>query len=99
MSPCRSDDVVGALAHTGAVVPNRPEGTKLRTPFPLLPMVAIAICLVTVAYALCNLFPYGGYMVQYLGVADDKDEAGKCYAYSCDKNAVLSLGLPAMFTF
>lgn len=40
-------------------------------------MVAIAVCLVTVAYALCNLFPYVGYMVQDLGTTDDKDEAGK----------------------
>lgn len=47
------------------------------TPFPLLPMVVIAISLVTGAYSLCNLFPYVGYMVQHLGATDDKDEAGK----------------------
>ena len=40
-------------------------------------MVAIVICIVTVIYTLCNLIPYAGYMVQHLGVTDDKDEAGK----------------------
>ena len=33
--------------------------------------------LVAHSYALSSLFPYAGYMVQYLGVTDDKDEAGK----------------------
>ncbi|CAN0535105.1 unnamed protein product, partial [Laminaria digitata] len=54
-----------------------PEQTKKGTPFPWLPMVAIAICLVTAMYTLSSLFPYAGYMVQHLGVTDDKDEAGK----------------------
>lgn len=45
-------------------------------------MVAIVMCLVTVTYTLCNPFPYAGYMVQHLGVADDKDEAGK-FASEC----------------
>lgn len=46
-----------------------------------MPMVAIATCLVAHAYALRSLFPYVGYMVQHLGVTDDKDEAGK-FAYA-----------------
>ncbi|CAN0142038.1 unnamed protein product [Ascophyllum nodosum] len=45
-------------------------------PFPWLPMLAIATGLVSHSYALSSLFPYIGYMVQYLGVTDDKDEAG-----------------------
>ena len=40
-------------------------------------MAAIAIGLVAHSYALTSLFPYVGYMVQFLGVTDDKDEAGK----------------------
>ena len=73
----RGTPVVGAPGHTRAANPTRPERTKMGTPFPWLPMMAISVCLVTVAYALCNLFPYVGYMVQDLGVTDDKDGAGK----------------------
>ena len=40
-------------------------------------MLAIAIGLVSHSYSLCSLFPYVGYMVQQLGVAEDKDEAGQ----------------------
>lgn len=47
------------------------------TPFPWAPMVAISTGLVAHSYALSSLFPYVGYMVQHLGVTDDKDEAGK----------------------
>lgn len=47
------------------------------TPFPWPPMLAIAVGLVSHAYALTSLFPYVGYMVQSLGVTDDKDEAGQ----------------------
>lgn len=51
--------------------------TTAATPFPWLPMLAIAIGLVSHSYALTSLFPYVGYMVQSLGVTDDKDEAGQ----------------------
>ena len=57
--------------------PTRLERTDMGTPFPWLPMVAISMGLVVHSYALTNLFPYVGYMVQSLGVTDDKDEAGK----------------------
>lgn len=40
-------------------------------------MLAIAVGLVSHSYALTSLFPYVGYMVQNLGVTDDKDEAGQ----------------------
>lgn len=40
-------------------------------------MLAIAIGLVSHSYSLSSLFPYVGYMVQQLGVAEDKDEAGQ----------------------
>lgn len=40
-------------------------------------MLAIAIGLISHSYSLSSLFPYVGYMVQQLGVADDKDEAGE----------------------
>lgn len=52
-------------------------GTPGATPFPWLPMLAIAIGLVSHSYSLSSLFPYVGYMVQQLGVAEDKDEAGQ----------------------
>ncbi|CAM9564568.1 unnamed protein product [Ectocarpus sp. 6 AP-2014] len=51
------------------------------TPFPWLPMLALAIGLVSHSYSLSSLFPYVGYMVQHLGVADDKDEAGYYAGY------------------
>lgn len=51
--------------------------TPVATPFPWLPMLAIAIGLVSHSYSLSSLFPYVGYMVQQLGVAEDKDEAGQ----------------------
>lgn len=40
-------------------------------------MIAIAVGLVSHSYALTSLFPYVGYMVQSLGITDDKDEAGQ----------------------
>lgn len=49
----------------------------MATPFPWPPMLAIAIGLISHSYSLSSLFPYVGYMVQQLGVADDKDEAGE----------------------
>ena len=51
----------------------------MEPPFPVMPMVAIAMCLLAHAYALCSLFPYVGYMVRFLGATDDKDEAGKIF--------------------
>ncbi|CAM9128529.1 unnamed protein product, partial [Hapterophycus canaliculatus] len=51
------------------------------TRFPWLPMLAIAIGLVSHSYALTSLFPYVGYMVQHLGVTHDKDEAGYYAGY------------------
>eukprot|EP00903_Cladosiphon_okamuranus_P009002 g8611.t1 len=56
-----------------------PEATP--TPFPWPPMLAIAIGLVSHSYSLSSLFPYVGYMVQQLGVAEDKDEAGYYAGY------------------
>ena len=38
--------------------------TTRKSPFPWLPMTAISIGLVSHSYALSNLFPYIGYMVQ-----------------------------------
>lgn len=52
------------------------------TPFPWMPMLAIAIGLISHSYSLSSLFPYVGFMVQQLGVAQDKDEAGQS-AFAC----------------
>lgn len=51
--------------------------TTVATPFPWLPILAIAIGLVSHSYALTSLFPYAGYMVQQLGATDDKDKSGQ----------------------
>ncbi|CAM9579188.1 unnamed protein product [Ectocarpus fasciculatus] len=72
--------------HRGAgVVSRHPPQEKKKeatsAPFPWLPMLAIAIGLVSHSYALTSLFPYVGYMVQHLGVTDDKDEAGYYAGY------------------
>ena len=85
MPACSSDDGVRDISHAEAAHPTQPDPTEKDTPFPLLPMVAISLCLVTVAYSICNLFPYAGYMVQHLGVTDDKDEAGKLAGVTHDQ--------------
>lgn len=46
-------------------------------PFPYLPMVAIMTTLVTDSVAQMNVIAYAGFMVEDLGVVDDKDKAGK----------------------
>ncbi|CAM9287714.1 unnamed protein product [Ectocarpus sp. 8 AP-2014] len=73
-----------ALHRNAGVVSRLPSQEKQKmetTPFPWLPMLAIAIGLVSHSYALTSLFPYVGYMVQHLGVTDDKDEAGYYAGY------------------
>ena len=45
-------------------------------PFPYLPMVAIMTTLVTDSVAQMNVIAYAGFMVEFLGVVDDKNEAG-----------------------
>ncbi|CAB1117719.1 unnamed protein product [Ectocarpus sp. CCAP 1310/34] len=52
------------------------DARGMETPFPWLPMLALAIGLVSHSYSFSSLFPYVGYMVQHLGVTDDRDEAG-----------------------
>ena len=59
-----------------------PTARGMEAPFPWLPMLALAIGLVSHSYSLSSLFPYVGYMVQHLGVTDDKDEAGLCYVWA-----------------
>ncbi|CAM9181363.1 unnamed protein product [Choristocarpus tenellus] len=46
------------------------------TPFPWKPMLVISWALLSHSFALSSLFPYVGYMVQDIGVARSKDEAG-----------------------
>lgn len=48
--------------------------------FPYLPMVAIMMTLVTAMISQMNLLSYAGFMVEHLGVVDDKDKAGTKYA-------------------
>lgn len=66
------------------------------SPFPWLPMLAIATGLISHSYCLSSLFPYVGYMVQHIGVTDDKDEAGELLALS---SAVLFLFFLRRFYF
>ena len=79
----RGTDVGGKMPHVvasaraGVAHLTQTERTKMAPPFPVMPMVAIAMCLLVNAYVLCSLFPYVGYMVRYLGTTEDKDEAGK----------------------
>ena len=46
-------------------------------PFPYLPMLAILVSLVAYTVSKMSVFAYAGYMVEYLGVVDDKDKAGE----------------------
>ncbi|CAB1117720.1 unnamed protein product [Ectocarpus sp. CCAP 1310/34] len=80
--PTRSPVVTSR--HAQDFVQASPTGTcfgDMGTPFPWLPMLALAIGLVSHSYSLSSLFPYVGYMVQHLGVTDDKDEAGYYAGY------------------
>ena len=45
-------------------------------PFPYLPMLAIMVCLVSSMVVQMSVFAYAGYMVEHLGVVDNKDESG-----------------------
>eukprot|EP00904_Undaria_pinnatifida_P008634 jgi/Undpi1/4900/HiC_scaffold_19.g08252.m1 len=45
-------------------------------PFPYLPMMAIMASLVSSMVVQMSVYAYAGYMVEHLGVVDDKDEAG-----------------------
>lgn len=45
-------------------------------PFPYMPMLAITASLVSAMVVQMSVFVYAGYMVEYVGVVDDKDEAG-----------------------
>ncbi|CAM9514082.1 unnamed protein product [Discosporangium mesarthrocarpum] len=51
------------------------------TPFPWVPMMAISLALLSHSFAISSLFPYVGYMVQDLGMAKTKDEAGYYAGY------------------
>lgn len=50
-------------------------------PFPYLPMVAIMASLLSLLIAEMGVFSYAGYMVEYLGVVDNKDQAGEIINY------------------
>ena len=45
-------------------------------PFPFLVMLAIMACLISTTVVEMSVFSYAGYMVEHLGVVDDKDESG-----------------------
>ena len=47
------------------------------SPFPYLPMASILASLVSTMVAQMSVFSYAGFMVEYLGVVDDKDKAGE----------------------
>ena len=49
---------------------------EIMAPFPYLPMLAIMASLVSSMVVQMSVFTYAGYMVEHLGVVDDKDEAG-----------------------
>ena len=46
-------------------------------PFPYMPMLAIMTSLVSYLVVQMSLYAYAGYMVEHLGVVDDKDKAGE----------------------
>lgn len=45
-------------------------------PFPYVAMLAIMASLVSSMVVQMSVFAYAGYMVEHLGVVDDKDESG-----------------------
>ena len=48
-------------------------------PFPYLPMTAIMAGLVSQQVVIMSIFAYAGFMVEYLGAVDDKDQAGETW--------------------
>ena len=46
-------------------------------PFPYMPMAAILASMVSSLVVQMSVFSYAGFMVEYLGVVDDKDKAGE----------------------
>lgn len=46
-------------------------------PFPYMAMLAIMASLVSYLLVQMSVFSYAGYMVEYLGVVDDKDKSGE----------------------
>ena len=68
---------------------NSSPGEPSPVPFPWMPMLALAVGLVSHSYSLSSLFPYVGYMVQHLGITDDKDEAGQSVSQSVDRMVYL----------
>ena len=46
-------------------------------PFPYLPMAAILASLVSNLVVQMSVFSYAGFMVEYFGVVDDKDQSGE----------------------
>ena len=52
-------------------------------PFPYLPMTAVMASLLSMQIAELTLFSYVGYMLEHLGVVDDKDEAGETLVLLC----------------
>ena len=51
--------------------------------FPYLPMAAILASLVSNLVVQMSVFSYAGFMVEYLGVVDDKDKAGEIEGRQC----------------
>ena len=72
--------------------------------FPYMPMVAIMASLVSSLVMQMSAFSYAGYMVQYLGVVDDKNKAGETrlphtgYCKRC-ANSQLCLGRTRLACF
>ena len=52
-------------------------------PFPYLPLAAILASLVSNLVVQMSVFSYAGFMVEYLGVVDDKDKAGELERRQC----------------
>lgn len=46
-------------------------------PFPYLPMAAIVVSMVSEQIIYMSVFAYAGFMVEDLGVVDNKDKAGE----------------------
>jgi hypothetical protein len=54
------------------------EGSSSASAFPLLPMVALCLALLTHGFALTSLFSYVGFMVSHLtGGTTNRDQAGE----------------------
>lgn len=74
---CVAGTVHPALSGARTWTEQRIEEPGTMAPFPWVPMLALSVSFLSNSYCISSLFAYLGYMMEHIGVADNKDEAGE----------------------